>query len=63
MNYCDMCEYAENCEYADGINFCDDCKYSFDCPIKTVFCKAGYAIECNNGWEDKDEYLGEEIEV
>lgn len=62
MNYCDSCEKANGCEYADGINFCDDCKDYADCSIKFDCCEAGHYIECNNGFEDKNECCCEDDE-
>ena len=62
MNYCDTCEYYDECEYADGINFCDDCKDRFNCDLRYVHCKAGHDIECNNGFEDKNDYCSEDDE-
>lgn len=56
MNHCDCCEYADKCELADGINFCEDCRDFGECTIACVFCEAGHAIECNNGFEVKDGY-------
>ena len=60
MNYCDTCDYADKCELADGINFCDDCKDCHNCTIKFDTCEAGHYIECNNGWEDKEDYCCED---
>lgn len=60
MNYCDCCEYADKCELADGINFCDDCKECHTCTIRFNTCEAGHDIECNNGWEDKEDYCCED---
>ena len=54
MAKCDGCEYYNECEYADNYNFCDDCKDCFGCPIRSVSCKAGYDIECNNGFEERE---------
>lgn len=62
MNYCDSCEYYDDCEYSDGINFCDDCKEYAKCTISYVSCKAGHDIECNNGFEDKNDYCSEDDE-
>ena len=62
MNYCDACEFYDECEYSDGINFCDDCKDCFNCNLKYVSCKAGHDIECNNGFEDKNDYCSEDCE-
>ena len=51
MNYCDGCEYYEECELAGGVNFCEECRDSGKCTIKDGLCKAGHAVECNNGFE------------
>jgi hypothetical protein len=59
VSYCDCCEYANECELADGINFCNDCKDCDECTIRTVCCEAGHDIECNNGFEDKNDYYSE----
>lgn len=61
---CDICKYqSKRCELAYSINFCDDCKYSLDCTIKSVWCDAGYDVECNNGFEPNDEYCEEDEDV
>lgn len=62
MSYCDICEYADKCELADIVNFCDDCKDSANCTIRFETCEAGHYIECNNGWEDKEDYCCEDCE-
>ena len=62
MNYCDSCEFADKCELADGINFCADCAEYANCTICTHQCKAGHDIECNNGFEDKNDYCSEDDE-
>lgn len=62
MNYCKLCEFYDKCELADVVNFCDDCKDSENCTLKYVFCKAGHDIECNNGFEDKNDYCSEDNE-
>lgn len=62
MSYCDCCEYANECELADRINFCNDCKDCDECTIKYVTCEAGFYIECNNGFEDKNDYCSEDVE-
>lgn len=62
MSYCDNCEYYDECELADGINFCDDCKDGDTCDLRYVFCEAGHDIECNNGFEDKNDYCFEDDE-
>lgn len=48
---CNGCKFQDDCEYAYNYNFCDDCKDGKDCSLRTVYCKAGYDIECNNGFE------------
>ena len=60
MNDCDMCEFYGNCELAGQTMFCDDCKDYHNCSIKFVTCEAGHYIECNNGWEDKEDYCCQE---
>lgn len=62
MNYCDSCEYTHRCQLPDGINFCEDCKYYPKCTICDVYCLAGHEIECNNGFENKNEYCCEDDE-
>lgn len=52
MNRCNDCEFYYDCEYADNYNFCDDCRGSIYCTIRGDSCKAGYEIECNNGFEE-----------
>ncbi len=59
MNYCNHCEYADKCESAYGINFCEDCVEYAKCTI-TQSCEAGHDIECNNGFEDKNDYCSED---
>ena len=56
MNRCDKCRRANNCELAYIVNFCDDCKDADGCPMRTQACKAGYDIECNNGFEEATVY-------
>lgn len=56
LSYCNTCEYRDTCELVDNINFCEDCKDYGKCCIDDVFCEAGHAIECNNGFEPKDDY-------
>lgn len=63
MNHCDYCEYADECELADCINFCEDCRDYHTCTICYSYCKAGHEIECNNGFEDEDDYWSAEDEV
>ena len=60
MSYCDSCEYYDECEDAGFVLFCDDCKDCNDCNIRYISCKAGHDIECNNGFEPKDDYCSEE---
>ena len=54
MNYCYGCKFSECCELFNNIDFCEDCVHFEECPIKTVWCDAGHAIECNNGFEYKE---------
>lgn len=54
MNYCDGCKFSECCELTNEIDFCEDCANFEECSIKTVWCDAGHAIECNNGFEYKE---------
>lgn len=51
LTHCDTCEFREECELVDGVNFCEECRYSGKCTIKDGLCKAGHAVECNNGFE------------
>lgn len=53
MNRCSGCEFYNDCEFADNYNFCDDCADGHFCSIRSVSCKAGYDIECNNGFEEE----------
>lgn len=53
IDRCSNCEFYNNCEFADNYMFCDDCEDSYDCNIRFVSCKAGYDIECNNGFVSK----------
>lgn len=62
MNHCDYCNYADECELAYGVCFCEDCKDYPDCSIRCVTCEAGHDIECNNGFEDKNDYCSEDYE-
>ncbi len=55
-DYCFGCKYREDCELADVINFCEDCIDYPHCDMCYVECKGGYAVECNNGFEPKNEY-------
>lgn len=50
MNRCSGCEFYNDCEFADGTNFCDDCANAGVCFFRGVSCKAGYDIECGNGF-------------
>lgn len=61
-DYCWDCKYRKNCDLADNINFCVDCKDYYTCDICYSDCKAGYAVECNNGFEPKEPYDEEEYE-
>lgn len=57
-NYCDSCD-IKNCELRDNVNFCDDCKDYYFCDLHySTFgcCETGYNVECNNGFEPKDNY-------
>ena len=62
MSRCTYCEHYDKCEYADEIRFCDECRHNYSCPIRNVCCEAGHDIECNNGFEERIEYFGEEEE-
>lgn len=62
MNYCESCDYANECDLADVISFCEDCKDYYDCTIRCCTCEAGHDIECNNGFEDKNDYCSEDYE-
>ena len=55
MNRCLSCEYADECPLEMIINFCEDCKDYDECTIRNFYCKNGFEIECNNGFEDKDD--------
>ena len=59
---CYTCKFYDECEYSDGYNFCEDCKNADVCPIRysSQTCKAGYEIECNNGFEIKSIFDEEE---
>ena len=59
-NYCSDCEYRETCEIADITNFCEDCKDYYTCDIQAE-CGAGHSVECNNGFEDRNEYEEDEV--
>ena len=60
MYHCDTCDHYDECEYAGGINFCEDCKDYHGCTIRNCSCMAGHDIECNNGFEDKNDYCSED---
>ena len=62
MDRCGLCEFRDNCKYANYYDFCDDCKYGGGCPLRSASCKAGYDIECNNGFEDKELWEDEDEE-
>ena len=51
---CLDCEYRKKCKFKDFYNFCDDCADYENCTIRFgSTCKAGYEIECNNGFEPR----------
>lgn len=57
---CWGCEFEDDCEFAEQYNFCEDCKDYYTCDMCCdVMCEKGYCIECNNGFEDKDDYCCE----
>lgn len=65
MTHCDYCPYAKDCELAHEINFCEDCKDYDTCTILSS-CDGGHYVECNNGFEPKDEIereLMDEFEI
>ena len=53
-NHCEFCPLSKKCSLANQILFCEDCRYFDDCDILAA-CEAGEYIECNNGFEPKDE--------
>jgi hypothetical protein len=57
-NNCLDCKFIKDCKIYENCNgfvdFCDGCKDENDCTIK-VYCEKGYAIQCNNGYEPKEE--------
>ena len=57
-DYCETCDYADKCEYAYSVRFCRDCKDYRDCSLRLYggSCYAGYDIECDNGFEEENEY-------
>lgn len=59
---CYNCEHSDNCKIAYHYNFCEDCRDYWNCNIKSWSedCLKGYEIECNNGFEDKDEEVLED---
>lgn len=57
MNHCYCCDFADTCEIADLVNFCEDCIDYDDCSICDTECNAGHFIECNNGFEPKEEFI------
>lgn len=61
-DYCLNCEHREDCELADNINFCEDCKDYPHCDICYGYCEGGYAVECNNGFEPKNDYGDDEYD-
>ena len=50
MKRCEICEFHNDCVFAEGTKFCDDCANAGVCFARGVSCKAGYDIECNNGF-------------
>ena len=54
MNYCEVCEFEETCPLANAIRFCKDCADFDGCNILET-CKGGHYIECDNGFEEKEE--------
>lgn len=54
-NHCEDCEYSKDCDIAYITEFCEDCKDYYTCNILSE-CKAGYSVECNNGFESKNDY-------
>ncbi|MEE0983767.1 MAG: hypothetical protein U0L38_06915, partial [Bacteroidales bacterium] len=58
--YCDNCGFRDECELADNVNFCEDCKERWTCTIRYGFCMAGHDIECNNGFEPRNDYCDDE---
>lgn len=61
-DYCLNCEYRDDCELADAVNFCENCRGYPHCGICYVDCKGGYAVECNNGFESKNDYGDDEYD-
>lgn len=58
MNRCDTCKFYNLCQYADNYNFCEDCVDGDFCSIRSFeSCMAGYDIECNNGFQDKYNFI------
>lgn len=58
VNHCEDCEYSNDCDIAYITEFCEDCKDYYTCDILSE-CKAGYSVECNNGFEPKNDYAGD----
>ena len=56
MDRCFSCDFHDDCEFVNDYEFCDDCKDADICTIREVSCKAGYNIECNNGFEISEEF-------
>lgn len=57
MNRCENCEHSDKCPLAKITNFCEDCVDYEICNIKSSeCCEKGHDIECNNGFEDKENY-------
>lgn len=55
-DYCETCDFANKCSYAYAVRFCRECKDYWDCDIRNVSCMAGHDIECDNGFEEENEY-------
>ena len=55
VNYCIDCEFREECVLENDINFCEDCKHYEKCDIVGMTCIGSKEIECNNGFEIKEE--------
>ena len=55
--HCVGCKYEYDCDFAHNINFCENCKDFDRCSIRYVYCKAGHELECNNGFEEKDDLM------
>lgn len=57
---CYGCEFYDECEDQDCL--CTGCKHEDDCPLQSVMCmcKKGFYLECNNGYEDEDDWSDDE---